>query len=100
MIIKDRSLFQYNSGDLVHIIPLLNGQLCTASRKVTIKYVGPVIIYKIIHPHNYLLMMLDGKISRGSFEHERSRPANIRMIQGNICNLVELKQVINIGMKI
>ena len=27
-----------------------------------IKYVGPVVIYKIIDPHNYLLMTLDGKI--------------------------------------
>ena len=31
-----------------------------------IKYVGPVVIYKIIDPHNYLLMILDGKILWGS----------------------------------
>ena len=30
-------------------------------------YVGPVVIYKIIDPHNYLLMELDGKILRGLF---------------------------------
>ena len=41
MINKDRSFFQYNGGDLVYIILLLNSQLCTASRKVMIKYVGP-----------------------------------------------------------
>ena len=46
-------------------------QLHTASRKLMIKYVGPVVIYKIIDLHNYLLMMLDGKILRGLFEHER-----------------------------
>ena len=56
--------------------------MCTASRKVTIKYVGPVVIYKIIDPHNYLLMTLDGKILRGLFEHERLKPANIRTSQG------------------
>ena len=27
-------------------------QLCTTSKKVMIKYVGPVVIYKIIDPHN------------------------------------------------
>ena len=43
-------------------------QLCTASRKVKIKYVGPVVVYKIIDPYNYLLMTLDGKILRGLFE--------------------------------
>ena len=43
----------------------------TNSRKVTIKYVGPLVIYKIVDPHNYLLMTLDGKILRGLFEFER-----------------------------
>ena len=48
MINKDRAFFQYNSGDLVYIISPLTGQLHTASRKVTIKDVGPVVIQKII----------------------------------------------------
>ena len=65
-----------------------------------IKYLGPVVIYKIIDPQNYLLMMLDGKILRGLFEHERLKPANIRTGQENVHNLVQLKQVINIGMRI
>ena len=62
MINKDRAFFQYNSGDLVYIISLLTSQLFPASRKVMIKYVGPLVIYKIIDPHNYLYMTLDGKI--------------------------------------
>ena len=65
MINKDRVFFQYNSRDLVYIISPLPSQLCTASWKITIKYVGPVVIYKIIHPHNYLLMTLDGRIQVG-----------------------------------
>ena len=52
-----------------------------ASQKITIKYVGPVVIYKIIDPHNYLLMTLDGRILRGLFEHERLKPANIRKVK-------------------
>ena len=56
---KDREYFQYNSGDLVYLILPLTSQLRTASRKVMIKYVGPLVVYKIIDPHNYLLMMLD-----------------------------------------
>ena len=71
MINKDRAVFQYNSGDLVYIISPLTGQLHTASRKVMIKYVGLIVIYKIIHLQNYLLMTLDGKILRGFFKHER-----------------------------
>ena len=60
-------------------------QLHTTSRKVIIKYVGPVAIYKIIDPHNYLLMKL--------------KPANIRTNQGNVQNLAQLKQVVNEGLK-
>ena len=100
MINKDRAYFQYSSGDLVYIISPLTSQLCTASQKVTIKYVGPVVIHKIIDPHNYPLMTLDGRILRELFEHERLKPANIRMSQGNIQNLAQLKHIMNAGFKI
>ena len=99
MINKDRTFFQCNSGDLVYMISLLTSQLHTASRKVMIKYIGPLVIYKIIDLHNYLLMSLDGKILRGLFEHERLKPANIRTNQGNVQNLAQLKQVMNTEFK-
>ena len=81
MINKGRVFFQYNSRDLVYIISPLTSQLYTASQNVTIKYVGPVVIYKIIDPHNYLLMTLDDRILRGLFKHERLKPTNIRTCQ-------------------
>ena len=59
---KDQEYFQYNSGDLVYLISPLTSQLRTASRKIMVKYVGPLVVYKIIDPHNYLLMTLDGKL--------------------------------------
>ena len=92
---KDRDDFQYNSSDLVYIISPLTSQLRTASRKVSIKYVGPLAVYKIVDPHNYLLMTLDGKLLRGLFEHERLKPAVIRTNQGNVMNLSKLKQVMS-----
>ena len=52
LINKDRDDFQYNSGDLVYIISPLTSQLRMASRKVSIKYVGPLAVYKIVDPHN------------------------------------------------
>ena len=48
MINKNRDFFQYNRGDLVYIISPLMIQLHTASRKVMIKYVGPVVIYEVV----------------------------------------------------
>ena len=98
MINKDQAFFQYNSRGLVYIIPPLMSLLYTALRKVMIKYVGHVVIYKIIDPHNYLLKTLDGKILRGLFEHERLKPAMLRTSEGNISNLSQLKQVINVGL--
>ena len=59
MINKDRTYFPCKGADLVYIIFLLTSQLHTAFCKVTIKYVGYVVIYKIIVPHYYLLMTLD-----------------------------------------
>ena len=93
VINKDRAFFQYKSRDLVYIISPLTSQLHTALQKVAIKYVGPVVIYKIIDPHNYLLITLDGKILRGLFEHERLKPYNMRTSQGNVKNLAQLKQI-------
>ena len=53
MINKDRNFFQYNSGDLVYIISQLTNQLQGSPRKVAIKYIGPLVVYKVIGPHNY-----------------------------------------------
>ena len=96
---KDQAFFQYKGRDLVYIISPLTNQLWTASNKVAIKYVGPVVIYKIRDSNSYLLMTLDGKILRGLFEHERLKPANIRRSQGNVQNLVQLRQIMNVGLK-
>ena len=95
MINKDRAFFQYNSGDLVYIISPLTSQSHTASRNIMVKYVGPIAVYKILDQHNYLLMILDGKILWGLFEHERLKPTILRTSEGNVSNLVKLKQLIN-----
>ena len=95
LINKDRVFFQYYNRDLVYIMSPVTSQLCTASRKIMIKYIGPIVVYKIIDLHDYLLMTLDGKILRGLFKHERLKPAILRTSEGNATNLVKLKQLIN-----
>ena len=37
---------------------------------------------------------------RGIFEHERLKPAIIRTNQGNVQNLAELKQIMNMELKL
>ena len=97
MINKDRENFQYNGGDLVYLISPLTSQLRTNSWKIAVKYVGPVVVYKIVDPHNYLLMTLDGIILKGIFEHERLKLAVIRTNQGNV--LAELRQIMNTDLR-
>ena len=99
MINKDRENFQYKGGDLVYIIPSLTSQLRTNSWKIAVKYVGPVVIYKIVDPHNYLLMTLYGTILKGIFKHERLKPIVIRTNHGNVKNLAELRQIMNSDLK-
>ena len=45
----------------MYLISPLTSQLRTESRKIMVKYVGPLVVYKIIDLHNYLLMTVDGK---------------------------------------
>ena len=100
MINQNRENFQYRGGDLVYIISPVTSQLRTNCQKLAIKYVGPVVIYKIIDPHNYLLITLDGVMLRGIFEHERLKPAIVRTNQGKVNNLAKLKQVMNTDIKL
>ena len=100
MINKDRGIFQYKGGVLVYTISPLTSQLYTASHKVAIKYIGPLVVYKIIDPQNYLIMTLDEKILRGIFKHERLKPTAIRTNQGNVQNFTEFRQIMNTNVKI
>ena len=52
-----------------------------ASRKGMIKYVGPLVVCKIVDPHNYLLMTLDGKLLQGLLNTRRIKPAIIKQVK-------------------
>ena len=99
MINKDRENIQYKGGHLVYIILPLTSQLRTNSWKIAVKYVGPVVVYKIVDHHNYLLMTLDGTILKGIFEHERLKPTIIRTKHGNVQYLAELRHIMNTDLK-
>ena len=99
LINKDRGNFQYKGGDLVYIISPLTSQLSTNSWNIAVKYVGPVVVYKIVDPHNYLLMTLDGIILKGVFEHKRLKPTVIRTNHGNVQNVAELRQIMNTNLR-
>ena len=53
-------------------------------------------MYKIVDPHNYLLMTVDGKLMRGLSEHERLKPVMLRTDKGNVNTLLAVKRVMNL----
>ena len=93
---KDREYFQYNSGDLVYLISPLASQLRTSSRRFGVNYVGLLVVYKIVDPHNYLLVTIYGQLMRGLFEYERLKPAMLKTDKGNVNTLLALKRVMNL----
>ena len=54
-----------------------------------------MVIYKIVDPHNYLLMTIHGKLLQGLFEHERLKQAVLKTDEGNVTTLSTLKRVMN-----
>ena len=56
--------------------------------------------YKIVDPHNYLLMTIDGQLMRGLFEHEMLKPAILKMDKGNVNTLLALKRVMNLEISV
>ena len=89
---KDREYFQNNNADLVYLISPLTSQLRTSSRKIGFNYVGPLVVYKVVDPHNYLLMTIDEQLMRGLFEHERLKPAVLKTDKGNVNTLLAFKE--------
>ena len=55
-------------------------------------------MYKIVDPHNYLLITSDGKLLRELFEHKKLKPAVIGTNQCYVTNLSKLKQVMALGL--
>ena len=83
----------------MYIISPLTSLLRTNTQKIAAKYVGPVVVYKIVDPYNFLLMTLDGIILKAIYERERLKPTVIRMNHGNVQNLAELRQIMNTDLK-
>ena len=64
----------------------------TSSRKLTCKFVGPLVIYKTVSSNQFLLMSLIGEIYPRLIEETRIRPATLRTSLCNITTLAELKK--------
>ena len=55
---------------------------------------------KIVDPHNYLLMTIDGKLLRGLFEHERLKPEVVKTDKAAVSTQSALKGVMNLAISL
>ena len=65
--------------------------LITESRKFSLKYLGLLVILKILSNKQFILMTLNGRIIPRVIEFERIKPAIIRTSKGNVYTLVQLR---------
>ena len=100
LVNKNVEPYYYQKYDLVYMINPATSLLRTDSRKFSIKYIGPLVIFRILSNKQFLLMTLNGRILPRVIEFERIKPACIRTSQGNVYTLVQLRQVLNAGIKL
>ena len=84
---------------MVYIIFPLTNELRKSSKRLSVKYLSPVVIYEIIDPNSFLLCTLDSELFLGLSEHERLKPAIIRTSEGNVNPLPQLKQMLHAGIR-
>ena len=100
MVNKDRTFFQYNSGDLVYIISPLHESIAHHFKKGYDKICRTSRYFQNYGSTQLSINDIRWKILRGLFKHERLKLTKIRTNQGNVQNLAQLKLVMNAGLKI
>ncbi len=91
---KDRELHKFEIGQLVYMYNPAGARLQTGSQKIKCEFVGPLVIYKVISPTQFILMSLDGIIYPHLVEDTRIKPGTIKTHKGNVHTLADLKEAI------
>ena len=77
---------------LVYLISPHTTLFKTSSRKFTVIYIGPLVMYRIIDKFQYILMNIEGKILNGTLHLNRLKQAYLGTTEGPVNTLVDLKQ--------
>ena len=94
---KDKPMTQYKLGDLVYLISHQTSLLKFSNRKCKAIYIAPLVVYKIKDKFQYILMEIKGKILNGISHFNRYKEVYIRTTKRSTNSLVDLKQIINLG---
>ena len=91
---------QYKPEDLVCLTSPKTSLLKTSSRKFKVIYIEPLVVCMIREKSQYILMDIKGKILNDIFHFNCLKQAYLRTTRGPVNTLVDLKQTLNIGIRI
>ena len=92
MINKDKAMTQYKPEDSVYLISLQTSLVTTSSKKFKVIYFGPLVVYKLMHKFQYILMDTEIKILNSISHFHRLKQAYFRTTKGPVNTLVELNK--------
>ena len=100
MLNKDRKPHYFQVGQLVYMYQAKGAIVQSSSRKINTYYVGPLVIYKVIGPNQFLLMSLDGIIYPKLIEESRLKARSLWTHEGKVTNQAELRHALSPNMTI
>jgi hypothetical protein len=86
--------YSYKAGQLVYLYNPAGSHLNTGSRKIKADFIGPLVIYRVIDEHQYILMSLDGHIYPYLVEQTRIKPGSVFTTKGNVETLSDLVEAL------
>ena len=92
---KDREYQAFVVGQIVYMYQARGSTVETGSRKIKCNYIGPLIIFKVVGPNQFLLMSLDGLIYPHLIEQSRLKAGTIWTTKGNVNNLADLRKALS-----
>ena len=84
----------------MHVYQARGSFVETGSRKIKCSYIGPLIIFKVVEPIQFLLMSLDGLIYPHLIQQSCMKAGTIWTTKGNVNNLADLQKALSTGLSI
>jgi hypothetical protein len=91
---KDRKENTFYKGQLVYMFQPRGAMLQTGSRKINCKFVGPLVIHKVISDNLFMLMSLDGTLYHAIVDASKLKPGFVKTAFGNMTTLAGLRQTL------
>ena len=83
----------FKNGDFVIMIAPRHTSLQTSSKKLSLSFIGPLMIDAVLDNHQYSLVRPDGKILNGMYSVNRLRTCTLRHNGRNVTNISQIPEI-------